>query len=210
MQSGVLLLEDACLPASEQLERILSQPDMTDIQIKGCKVDGESFRTICRVVKDRKVRGLTLARCNAADDVAEELAAFLTGRGGEGEEEEEKSTVLQLGLDGNEGISDRGATALATCLTHNSSLTELSLWGTGLGDAGATALASALASNHTLKQLWLGECDGVTDAGAAAFRESLATNTSLQQLGLVCTQVSDTVQNELEELVQSQRGHVAP
>ena len=42
-------------------------------------------------------------------------------------------------------------------------MAELSLWGTGVGDAGAKSLATALKENTTLKNLWLGECEGITD-----------------------------------------------
>ena len=84
-------------------------------------------------------------------------------------------------------------------------LAELSLWGSSVTDKGATALADGLRTNSTLKQLWLGECEGVTDEGANALKTSLSANTTLEQLGLICTQVSDALQDEIEGLAQSQR-----
>jgi len=84
-------------------------------------------------------------------------------------------------------------------------LAELSLWGSSVSDKGATALADGLRTNSTLKQLWLGECEGVTDVGANALKAALSVNTTLQQLGLICTQVTEELQDEIEGLAQAQR-----
>mmetsp|Transcript_3586 Transcript_3586/g.8458 ORF Transcript_3586/g.8458 Transcript_3586/m.8458 type:complete len:406 (-) Transcript_3586:170-1387(-) len=200
LRSGILSIVDSPIPLSMQLGKALSAPeDIKDIQLKGCTVGDEDLQTIMKAVKKRGVRGLTLARCEATDSQAAELARFLHER------EKSLRPLEQLGLDGNVKLTDKAATALSVALRSNNTLTELSLWGTSVSDHGATALARALKTNTTLQQLWLGECEGVTDEGAAALKESLQVNTTLQQLGLVCTGVSDELQDEIEDLVQSQR-----
>ena len=102
-------------------------------------------------------------------------------------------------------VGDASAGSLADALAKNATLHELSLWGTGLGDAGVKVLATALTSNTTLKNLWLGECEGITDDGAAAIKEALLENTCLEQLALVMTGVSEELQDELEQLMSTRR-----
>ena len=53
-------------------------------------------------------------------------------------------------------IGDAGATALATALETNTSLTTLYLDNNNIGVPGATALVATLQNNNTLTTLWLG------------------------------------------------------
>jgi hypothetical protein len=168
-----------------------------EVQIKACKIDSEAVKFLDKIVQDREIRAITLARCNLEDEVVAEIAQYLANGAW--------SSLRTVGLDGNQMLGDRAAEALAQALLTNTTLTELSLWGTGVGDAGAKSFASALRRNATLKNLWLGECEGITDEGAVSLQAALHENSSLDQLALVMTSASDNVQDGIEELVATRR-----
>ena len=102
-------------------------------------------------------------------------------------------------------VGDAAAEALARALGDNTTLQELSLWGTGIGNAGAKSLADALKQNKVLKNLWLGECEEIGDVGASALMEALSVNPTLDQLALVMTSVSEELQDEIETVVATRR-----
>lgn len=172
-----------------------------EVQIKACKIDSDAVKFLDKLVQDRELRAITLARCNLEDGVAAEIAACLA--------KGTWSSIRTLGLDGNQMLGDATAEALAQALSTNITLTELSLWGTGIGDAGASSFASALRKNTTLQNLWLGECEGISDTGAASLQDALQENSSLDQLALVMTSVSDGVQDVINDLISSHREHRA-
>eukprot|EP00802_Teleaulax_amphioxeia_P012559 Tamp_12602.p1 GENE.Tamp_12602~~Tamp_12602.p1 ORF type:complete len:395 (+),score=99.56 Tamp_12602:36-1220(+) len=168
-----------------------------EVQIKSCKVGVDDVKFLDQLVQDRELRALTLARCNLEDDVVVALARCLGS--------ERWKSVHTLGFDGNQMVGDASAEALAQALLTNSTLHELSLWGTGVGNAGTKSLASALKQNTALKNLWLGECEDITDEGARALMEAVSTTSTLNQLALVMTGVSEELQDEIENLVTMRR-----
>ena len=121
------------------------------------------------------------------------------------------STLMELVLTGNSGVSDTGAFFIAEGLKLNTSLRALWLSQCGfgaegakfisgaleinkslkviglalneLGDTGVGHLAIALKQNDSLKELYLGEC-GMTDRGLELLVVSLAVNKSLEVLEL--------------------------
>ena len=168
-----------------------------EVQLKSCKIDLDAVKFLDKVVQDRELRSLTFARCNLEDDATVEIAKCLSSP--------QWASLHTLGFDGNQMIGDASAEALAQALINNTSLHELSLWGTGVQDAGAKSLANALRQNSTLKNLWLGECEGITDEGATALKDALAENAELDQLALIMTSVSEQLQDDIEQLVVSRR-----
>jgi hypothetical protein len=85
-----------------------------EVQIKSCKVGLEEVNFLDKLVQDRELRALTLARCNLEDDVAVELARCL-GSGG-------WKSIHTLGFDGNQMVGDAAAEALAQALLTNTTL----------------------------------------------------------------------------------------
>ena len=79
------------------------------------------------------------------------------------------------------GVS--GATALATALQRNTTLTFLNLYGNNIGDDGATVFATALHRNTTLTFLHLG-VNNIGNDGATAIATALHENTTLTFLHL--------------------------
>jgi hypothetical protein len=82
---------------------------------------------------------------------------------------------------GNNNIEAAGATALATALYTNTTLTTLILWYNNIGAAGAIALATALHTNTTLTTLHL-RYNNFDAAVATALTTALHTNTTLTTL----------------------------
>lgn len=85
-----------------------------EVQIKSCKVGLDQVKFLDKLVQDRELRALTLARCNLEDDVAVELARCL-GSGG-------WKSIHTLGFDGNQMVGDAAAEALAQALLTNTTL----------------------------------------------------------------------------------------
>ena len=85
-----------------------------EVQIKSCKVGLEEVKFLDKLVQDRELRALTLARCNLEDGVAVELARCL-GSGG-------WKSIHTLGFDGNQMVGDAAAEALAQALLTNNTL----------------------------------------------------------------------------------------
>ena len=75
----------------------------------------------------------------------------------------------------NDGIGDRGATAVAEALKGNTVLTELYMGGNMIGDTGAAAIADALKGNSALKELYLFN-NRIGDSGATSIAEALKHN----------------------------------
>ena len=168
-----------------------------ELQLTACTVDTGGVELLAHIVHTRGARALTLARCSFESAALEHLASALGSHA--------FSSLLTLGLDGNTALGDPAAADLAQALESNTTLEELSLWGTGIGDPGAQALAKALATNTSLKHLWLGECEGITDAGAQALLAALDANTVLDQLALIMTGASDSLQDDVEARLAARR-----
>src|SRR3989338_3040524 len=86
------------------------------------------------------------------------------------------------------GIS--GASALATALQHNSTLTTLHLSNNSIGASGASALAIALQHNSTLTSLLL-PSNSIGDLGASALATALPLNSTLPTLDLRYNPIGD-------------------
>lgn len=71
----------------------------------------------------------------------------------------------------------------AAAITHNTTLTSLTLSGHGFGDEGAKYLADALTHNTTLTYLDLSG-NNITSKGAGYLDTALTTNTTLKRLEL--------------------------
>mmetsp|Transcript_23919 Transcript_23919/g.53597 ORF Transcript_23919/g.53597 Transcript_23919/m.53597 type:complete len:329 (-) Transcript_23919:112-1098(-) len=189
--------DQASNPAADIDEVLNAIGNEKSVQITGIKVDEHGLGLLHRFVSKGSVDSVTLARCELDDEMVKKIAGML--------QSSEWRKLRSLSLDGNRAISDEGAKSLARVLEHNKSLEDLSLWGTGVGDVGAGALAVALEQNCTLRNLWLGECENIQDEGALALLASLESNQTLQQLALVCTAVSEDLQNKIEGIVQAER-----
>jgi len=161
------------------------------------KVDEDALDKLDRCLAKGSIQSITLARCELDDHVVSKIAKML--------QSDQWQCLRSLSLDGNPSISDEGAKSLAKGLAENKTLEDLSLWGTGIGDEGAKAIAESLKQNCTLRNLWLGECENIQDTGAQALLTCLESNKTLQQLALVCTAVSEELQNEIEDVVQAGR-----
>ena len=132
-----------------------------------------------------------MARCGLTDAIVLRMAEFLC--------DPARCQALQvLMLDGNDQVADASVAALSRMLACNTTLQELSMWGTRISDAGVLNLAGGLRRNRSLKYLWMGECERITDKGALALKDALAANDTLEQMGLVCTQVRLPVQPEIQ------------
>jgi Ran GTPase-activating protein (RanGAP) involved in mRNA processing and transport len=81
------------------------------------------------------------------------------------------------------GIGDVGASALATALQTNTTLTSLILAGNVIGALGATALATALQTNTMLSSLDLA-WNPISALGTTALATALQTNTTLTSLNM--------------------------
>ncbi|XP_072893806.1 NACHT, LRR and PYD domains-containing protein 3-like isoform X2 [Hemitrygon akajei] len=90
------------------------------------------------------------------------------------------------------GLTDSGAEDLASALSTNPSLTELSLSVNSLGDSGVKPVSAALRNPECkIQKLWL--CDvGLTDSGAEDFVSALSTNPSLRELSLSGNKLRDS------------------
>jgi hypothetical protein len=99
------------------------------------------------------------------------------------------STLQLLWLSTNR-IGNEGATALANALTHNSTLELLCLGHNTIGDEGATALANALTHNSRLQELYLGH-NTIGDEGATALANALTHNSTLKLLTLALNTIGD-------------------
>ena len=108
----------------------------------------------------------------------------------------EPSGICELDLRGNE-LSDMGALDLANALREvDCKITCLRLWGNSLGVKGASAIASALTMNTSLLNLDLGRqrLDSehpIGDAIAKEFAAALPHNATLQSLDLRYLGISD-------------------
>lgn len=94
----------------------------------------------------------------------------------------------------NDGIGDRGATAVAEALKGNTVLTELYMGGNMIGDSGAAAIADALKGNGALKELYLFN-NRIGNSGAASIAEALKHNIAkiaLRTLHLESNNIGDS------------------
>jgi Ran GTPase-activating protein (RanGAP) involved in mRNA processing and transport len=81
------------------------------------------------------------------------------------------------------GISDWGASSIATELADNTAVTNLILDDNLIEDTGSSAIATALQSNNVLTKLYLNGNE-IGMAGVTMLADSLRTNTCLQVLSL--------------------------
>lgn len=126
---------------------ILDNVSLTFIDLSGNNIDCVGIEDLCKVIPYNK----TLTQLNLADNKigdigATELAGSLV----------DNTSLLHINLNGN-FIGDEGATDLFKVLaTTNRSLQSLLLRLNGITDVGASALASALIENETLLSVDLG------------------------------------------------------
>ncbi|XP_068745826.1 NLR family CARD domain-containing protein 3-like isoform X1 [Montipora capricornis] len=98
------------------------------------------------------------------------------------------STLTYLNLSDNE-IGDSGAVALAKAMEFNSTLTFLALSYCKIGDSGAVALARAMEFNSSLTELNLG-LNEIGDSGAGALAKAMERNSTLTELDLFENNIS--------------------
>lgn len=99
-------------------------------------------------------------------------------------------------------IGRSGASALASGLQVNCTLTCLNLQHNAIGDAGAAAIAEALQLNCTLTQLNIKD-NRVGDSGAEALGRALKSNGTLKHLNLECNNISDLGAVAIAKALQS-------
>ena len=92
------------------------------------------------------------------------------------------ATITTIDLNQNE-TGDAGVAALAEALKTNTTVTAINLVKNDIGDAGAVALADALESNKAISMIMLSE-NKIGDAGAVALAEALQVNTAVTTMGL--------------------------
>ena len=133
--------------------------------------------------------------CSQGLDSAVSLAALL-------KKASCKITVLNLEWN-NLGNFESGLIELASALRINNSLTELDLRNNNIGQHGGVAIARALQVNKTLRSLDL-RWNEIGNGGAIAFKELLKSggNNSLTTLKLNGNKMTDSVIQELEDLIQ--------
>ncbi|XP_072894768.1 NACHT, LRR and PYD domains-containing protein 3-like [Hemitrygon akajei] len=91
--------------------------------------------------------------------------------------------IQKLGLN-SVGLTDSGAEDLASALSTNPSLTELSLSENKLGDSGVKLVSASLRNPEWKIQKLLLRNVGLTDSGAEDLASALSTNPSLTELNL--------------------------
>jgi Ran GTPase-activating protein (RanGAP) involved in mRNA processing and transport len=149
---GMRLLTDKVLD-----QNLKGCPDIRVLKLKGCnQVHHQDIR--------QEYPQLLFA--GASVKLANSIVALLRG------------DVTEISLRGGwNRVGDAGAQALAHALSHNTSLTTLSLCDSKISDAGAQALAQALSqSNTSLTSLDLG-WNQIGDAGTRALSQSASLKT---------------------------------
>ncbi|XP_072894164.1 ribonuclease inhibitor-like [Hemitrygon akajei] len=90
------------------------------------------------------------------------------------------------------GLTDSGVEDLASALSTNPSLTELTLSENKLGDSGVKLVSAALRNPECkIQKLWLMGV-GLTDSGAEDLASALSTNPSLTDLDLSVNKLGDS------------------
>jgi Ran GTPase-activating protein (RanGAP) involved in mRNA processing and transport len=106
------------------------------------------------------------------------------------------STVTDLVLSFNPGISDEGAQHLAHMLTLNSTISTLLCCDCGFGETGVMSMATALSVNTTLQCIGLSYARSST-ASVIALAEALAVNSTLTTVELVDMKIDEIGVREL-------------
>ena len=99
-------------------------------------------------------------------------------------------------------IGPSGASALATALSGNNTLTFLDLGNHRISDLGAEVFGEALQMNSTPTQLYL-DYNAISDLGAKAIGKALQSNQTLTRLSLNLNRICDSGAEALAGALQS-------
>ena len=179
-----------CMSVGYFLAFALRTGELLCVDLQGCSIDdhslglllGELFRhgKACPVGVLQGVTCLNIIRNNIGDDGITRLATALQAN----------TTMKELAIDFNCGITGNGAEFLGRGLSVNSSLEELYISFTSIGDEGVAHIANALQTNTTMKVLNVSKC-GISCKGAESLARALSVNSSLEKLKITFNILSD-------------------
>ena len=138
-----------------------------------------------------KLQSLDLGDCQLGDDGLSHVCSILQTEGS-------GTSLLELTLAGNPGITQAGWAQLAMAISNGCSLTSLFLDYSNIGDFGAGVFAVALAASKKLKIIDL-EGSGITDTGGEFFYDLVTTyNTPLTEINLAENGISEDLLDDIK------------
>lgn len=185
------------LEGVEALARAIATTPIRALWLKRNPVGVEGARVLADLLRAQPaLEVLDLTNTRLSDAGAEAIAQGLLGQVGH-------ASGLEVLLLGGNGISVRGAEALADALAVHPFLRELGLAASQLGDAGAHALARGIERSRRLERLDLAS-NAIGVSGLGALIEAFGSASPLHSLDLGSTPASRALgarDNELDDAI---------
>ncbi|XP_072892503.1 ribonuclease inhibitor-like [Hemitrygon akajei] len=168
-----------------------------DLRLGDNKLEDSGVKLVSAALRNPecKIQKLGLDYVGLTDSGAEDLASALS----------RNTSLTELNLSGNE-LADSGVKLVSAALRDaKCKIQELWMHSVGLTDSGAEDLASALSTNPSLTELSLAS-NSLTDRSVPALRRIILTLPSLERIVLSGNQFSETWKKEVESLKELRPG----